>query len=141
MSKWLPTETKELEFEGDAVRVSYSRLEYGDFLRLAPHLKIDGAGNVSSGDLVGNVELCMIAAELLPKYVRSFTGLTDATGAPVTLEAVCKEIYFLPLVADLLACIVTTGGIKDKEMGNSNATHAPVSRARMADSVAAASRA
>lgn len=114
MSNFTPMVTKEYEFDGDTVKVVFSRLNRKDMLSAMPAFKrlrdADGedANNEAVNDLLNDI------ADLLPQYVKSIEGLVDAEGNAVSIDVVVNEMYFMRLCAliavDVMRESSATGG-------------------------------
>lgn len=101
MGKWTATvELEPIEFDGDQIVFNVNRLLTKDMGEMAKHY------NESEGKLqfTSNAEVCTLAANLLPQYVNSVSGMTDGGGAPIDKERfvqISQEFYFAPLVGQL----------------------------------------
>jgi len=98
MSNFTPLVKQEFEFQGDAVKITYSRLKRAEMLKVLP-LMTSLKGEDTEQSVVH--EILELLIESLPNYVESFSGLTDAEGNDVEIGTVCDEFYFLPLAAQI----------------------------------------
>jgi len=99
MSNFTPLVNKEYQFDGDTVKVQFRRLNRKDMLAAMPAFKklrdaeTEDENNEAINDLLNDI------ADLLPNYVISLEGLTDADNGEVTIETVVNEMYFMRLCA------------------------------------------
>ena len=91
MSKYLKDREHTIQFDGDTVRARVKPLEYGDLLAVK--------------ELDSEIEIAKWAIPVLPKYI-TLAGLTDAEGAAITIEEVVRVAYFLPLLLELVECLI-----------------------------------
>lgn len=104
MSKFLKTCRNIFEFDGDKVEVVAERLKKDDVLTMNSFgAMVDGTYTV---DGTKSKEMAAFTSDLLKKRVKSFSGLTDGNGEPVTLDDVLSEMYFTSLVDDILVFIL-----------------------------------
>jgi len=98
MSNFTPLVKQEFEFQGDSIKVTYSRLKRADMLKVLPLMKAL-EGDDTNQEVIN--EILELLIETIPSYVKSFSGLTDAEGNDVKIETVVDEFYFLPLAAQI----------------------------------------
>ncbi len=101
MSKYLSEIKEVFEFDGDRVHVTLSPILFKDTMRFSGIEVSDGAVDAPA--------LIELFAEILPNYVTSFTGLTDARGQAVAIQQVCSVSYFSPLLLEIGATLVKSG--------------------------------
>jgi hypothetical protein len=89
VSKYIRLAVHEIDFDGDHVVASLRPLKLKHLLRFQ-----------SMDDRSGEA-IAALFAEILPEYVESLQGLTDAAGSPVTIGEVCDVTYFAPLLVEL----------------------------------------
>jgi hypothetical protein len=87
MSKFIPELRFEADFDGDHVVATFAQISFEDAL-----IYQESEGFVADAK---------IFVTLLKKYNRSFQGLTDANGAPLSLEIVCDTAYFGLLIVEM----------------------------------------
>ena len=110
MSKWLPTpaDLPEVTFDGDTIKVKAKRLKIADMSSLVGK-KFD----LNSDE--GRLGVTQLGAEVLPKYLTSIDGLTDANGDAVTLQSYLDNIedfYFASLTAAILFGLLSVSSVK-----------------------------
>lgn len=93
MSNYRSTSTVIFHFDGDTVTAKLGRVSFEDALAMRD---TDGKN----------------AAEITRKYVKSISGLKDADGEDVPLEAVFTDFYFSPLVLEMTMKVLETGTIQ-----------------------------
>lgn len=103
-----------LEFDGDKIVFTVKRLLVEDMQTLSKFF--DG----SSGSLKFNnpLDVCKTAQEIFPKYVTALNGLNKEDGSAVTVEEfmeASKEFYFVPLVGQLFASLISVSTVKSIE--------------------------
>lgn len=94
MSKYARNIRLETEFDGDQVVITMKPLKFSDLIVL----------HNSTAD--GEPALVNTFIKMLPKYVVSIEGLTDADGAAVTAEDL-GDSYFAPLTAQAAVKCIT----------------------------------
>jgi len=113
MGQWSnkPVVLKPIEFDGDSIVFSVGRLLVEDMMTLAKF------HNASNGTLSfgSPLEVCAMAQAILPKYVKSISGLRKDDGGEMTvaefIEA-SKEFYFVPLIGTLFAELITVSTVQ-----------------------------
>jgi hypothetical protein len=100
MSRYVKQTTFRTKFDGDDVVVGLKPLEYGDLIRLEA-LTRDASKKLSDGEAV------QMYADILPRYIVSVEGLTDAAGTPITMEELCRSVYFAELIAEIGNALMT----------------------------------
>lgn len=101
MSNFTKSEEFKTEFQKDIVEMRLTRLKRGDIKELSPYIKQpDENGNITLS-FSENIEFTGMAAEILPRYVTNFKGLTDKAGEPIELEDILEETYFITLVGNI----------------------------------------
>jgi hypothetical protein len=111
MSNFTPLVTKEYDFDGDKVKVTFSRLLRKDMLNVMPafaKLNAAGEGSRDHDDAVNDILNGL--ADSLPHCVKSFTGLNDSTGSPISIETVVGEMYFMRLCVLISMDVVKESG-------------------------------
>lgn len=94
MSRYIKSISRTYEFEGDHVAVQFRPLLFPDLLRV-------------EATTANSREFMVLAAELVPQYVTSMTGLRDAAGVELTLQEVAGTGYFLSLLAQMMQDLIT----------------------------------
>ena len=104
MSNFTPLVEKIHTFEGDEIRVTFSRLRRKHILKLMPLIQsLDHANSkkdkskvdVIQSDLLGQI------LEILPEHIKEFTGLKDKDGNAISFDTVADDTYFLNLSTDI----------------------------------------
>jgi len=101
MSKYLPSEHFETEFEGDNVSFDVESLDQADFFMLVPffHTDDDGETKLRFDD---RLKFMKMAGELIGKYVKNFAGLKDANGQEISVSVVSQKTYFMSLSQEII---------------------------------------
>lgn len=89
MSGYVRNTEFSIEFDGQTVKGNLAPLSLPDLLRM------------EAKDVETDVDAAKVLAEILPTYVKDFTGLTDAAGTPMTIQEVCSTAYFVGLSMDI----------------------------------------
>lgn len=109
MSNFTPLVSKDYEFEGDSVHVSFSRLKRKHMLNAIPAFKAvadaeeagdDEAKLEAMNDFLGGI------IDVIPEYVNRFEGLSDTAGNEVSITTVVNEFYFMKLASQICMDIV-----------------------------------
>ena len=61
--------------------------------------------NDAIADVLDNI------ADVLPSYVKSFEGLSDSEGNPVSLEMVVNEMYFVKLCSQITTDVMAESSV------------------------------
>jgi hypothetical protein len=85
MSGYVRATKLDEEFDGEKVTGSLQPLSLPDLLRL------------QSTQVGSDEDAARVLAEIVPKYVKDFAGLTAADGSAVPIEEVCASGYFVEL--------------------------------------------
>ena len=98
MSNFTPLVNHEFKFQGDVVKVTYSRLKRTEMLKVLPLFKkVEDSEN--QADVVN--EILELLIDSIPDYVKAFSGLIDAEGNQVAIDQVVSGFYFLNLAAEI----------------------------------------
>jgi len=117
MSNFTPLVSKEYEFDGDKVVVSFTRLRRKDMLKVLPAFKKIQDSNQVEGEPMtegfaeGINDILNDVAELIPNYVKEFTGLYDTDSTPITIETVVNELYFAKLSGMIVTDLIKESGV------------------------------
>lgn len=76
-------------FEGKPVTATLAPLTFKDALRL------------EGTEVKDDAEVAALLADILPAYVKTFEGVSDADGNPMTIAEVCGSAYFGTLIVDI----------------------------------------
>ena len=111
MSKFTKSLVETFDFDGDKVTITFKRLKRKHLIALSPHM-------TTSGDIEfkDQVKFMDAAAEVLPDIIESMTGLVDADGNALTVEEMVDEMYFVPLVSDLMGKVMEQSFVKDEQV-------------------------
>ena len=118
MGKFTPTVKHETEFDGEHVTVVFARLKRQDFYTLAPHMKVNEDGE-SVMQFQDNVKMSEALTPILKKYIKEIHGLTDAAGVPISIEQLCEEMYFVPLLGDVISALFAASRLSEEDAKNS----------------------
>lgn len=99
-----------INFDGDSIVVTVNRLKVKSMSKLA--------GKYTDGKLTfaSQMELCETAAELLPDYIVSVSGMKKADGSEFSrdeLLGVLGEFYFAGFVGELLNKLIEASSVRD----------------------------
>ena len=114
MSNFTPLVEKTYEFEGDTIKVLFSRLKREDMLSIMP----DVQRRMSEDREIKNLATANILNKLLgvlPKYIKEFEGLSDKDGKAVTPEIVSDEMYFIELSTSIIMDIISESVVLDEK--------------------------
>jgi len=92
MSKYLPSRTEVIEFDGDNVTVIIEPVSFPDA----------GAMRDSKGEE---------SIQIAKKYVKSLSGLRDADGNMISKEIVFEHFYFAELAIEITKLVLKTGSL------------------------------
>ena len=110
MSKFTKNFTVIKEFDGDTITVNMSRMKRKDAMKLAPFMNKAADSDVATMTFEDNMQMVDAAADLLPKYINSITGLVidgvEVTKDSELFKTMLEEIYFLELVSELISELV-----------------------------------
>lgn len=115
MSNFTKTFTIDTTFEDDAITLIVSRMKRKDALKLVPYMGEPDENGELKIDFKGQIELLDIAADLLPKYIESMTGLKDAEGTAITVEEMLDGAYFLDLIGNIINDLMVKSFMSKKE--------------------------
>ena len=116
MSNFTPLVEKEYDWEGDTIKVSFSRLTRKDMILIFPALKKfqviqDGDESESAINDAMN-EIVDVLADRVPHYIKDFTGLKDVAGNAIGIETVINEFYFIGLSIRIIMDMVNESSLK-----------------------------
>ncbi|OGC95828.1 MAG: hypothetical protein A2W25_15240 [candidate division Zixibacteria bacterium RBG_16_53_22] len=103
-----------IEFDGDSIVFTCGRLTVEDMLALSKFF--DQEKGVLRFD--DQLQALNTAQGLIGKYVRRIDGMRMPDGASITVEQfseVAREFYFVPLLGELLANLVTISTVGKSE--------------------------
>jgi hypothetical protein len=118
MSNFTPLVNQEFEFEGDTIKVTFSRLLRKHMLAAMPLMKKladaqDKEDEQGKQDVINDILNEIV--DVIPEYVKSFEGLNDAEGDAISIETVCSEFYFMKLAAEITTSVlVASSGTEGK---------------------------
>ncbi len=106
MSKYLKNLVTELEFDGEKISVTLAPIKYKDTLRFnsLPTITDDKGEKTLSHESI--VELMQ---DIVPEYVLSIRGLTDANGAVLEPKDIFGVAYFSNLITEIGTSLVLAG--------------------------------
>jgi len=98
MSNFTPLVTKEYDFDGDHITVTFSRVTRKHMLASMPaFLKIQEADEDNRAEIINDVLNDIV--DVIPNYVKSIEGLNDVEGNRIKIETVVTDMYFMRLCA------------------------------------------
>ena len=113
MGGYLKQRSKVLEFDGDQVTVTYTNLKRKHVGVLSSNI-----GKNESGDVVmafaDQVSMLDALGDAVQECLVSVDGITDAEGHKVDIATIMDDVYFLPLVSEIIATIVETSFLSEK---------------------------
>ena len=101
MSNYRSTNTVQIPFDGDVVKLTVSRISFED--AMAMRSSAVAAAGETPQDLKAIVR----------KHVVSISGLSDADGVDIPLDVVFRDFYFAALVAKITESVLATGEIPE----------------------------
>ena len=117
MSNFTPLVNKEYEFDGDAIKVTFARLKRKHMMSSLPAMSKLANARMNKDDPVTDEqqeainEILNNLADILPQYVQEFSGLTDTNGAPISIETVVEDMYFMRLCAMIAMDVVRESSV------------------------------
>lgn len=107
MSNFTPLVERTYEFEGDSVKIIFSRLRRKDMLAAMPAFKkmVDAGEDAELKSSAIN-DVLNIIAEVLPEYVQVVEGLKDSEGNDIGIKTIADEMYFMGLCAKIATDIM-----------------------------------
>lgn len=116
MSNFTPLVTREYEFDGDTVKVTFSRLRRRDMLNVLPSFQALGEMEEGSPEYnAGMQSVLNDVADILPNCVKTIEGLNDTEGNPVPLDSIINEMYFMKLSALITVDLIKESGVSKNE--------------------------
>lgn len=120
MSNYIASELKTFEFQGDTITAEIESLENDDFAKLLPFFTTNDSGETILR-FEDKEKFEAVALKFLGKYVKSFEGLKDRNGQPISLETVIKKTYFMQLTAEMMKELFILSKISEDEEKKSDA--------------------
>jgi len=114
MSKYTKATHFEIDFEGDTIKVSMTRLKRADYLKIVPHIKIDEETKKSTMNMTEKLEFMDVATDMLPKYVKRFEGLHDTDGEEIPFKEVVETTYFMDILSQMVERLFSSSGMDVK---------------------------
>ena len=112
MSNFTPLVNKQYEYDGDTIHVTFSRLLRKDMLNVLPaFLRLNKAEEGSDEYAEGINDVLNEIADILPGYVKEFTGLNDTEGNAIDIDTVVNEMYFMRLCSLIALDVIAESGI------------------------------
>lgn len=115
MSNFTPLVSHSEVFEGDTVTMDLRCLKRSDMLKLMPYMEISQVGNDTVTKFTDQNEFAKVMMDFLPSNVSNFHGLTDSSGAPVTLETMVSELYFNKLTMNIIGKLMEISSLREDE--------------------------
>ena len=114
MSRFTPSVKYSTSFDGDNISMVLTRLKRKDAMRLAKFYQYDE--KKKQGSLIGDeAELMEVVADVLPRYVNDFAGLVTAENRPMSIEEAIDEMYFMPLIGDILSELMNISSLSEDD--------------------------
>lgn len=126
MGNWsLTKKIDPIQFDGDSVELVLGRLEVADMITLSAYIKTGEDGVKQNLSFSDSMEMCRVAGELLPKYVKSVKGMSGADGIDMSLDqfnqTVPSQFYFMTLIGEILGALVVISTVSEGDEKNSGA--------------------
>ena len=121
MSSYTKSIKCEFEFEGDKVNITMGRMNRKDAMSLMPFFGDPGPDGKIAMNFTSQMEMLDAASDLLPKYIKSMTGLKDEDGEDISIKTICEEAYFLNLISEIIAELVDASFLTEKKVKKSHA--------------------
>lgn len=123
MSKFTKLVEFNVQFQDDNVHITMERLKRKDLLRLAPLMpEADKDGTIKMDfDFADNLKLFEEVGGILPKYIKTFTGLKDDNGNALTFDDINHESYFMDLLSDIFTHLFEVSFVNKADEKNSGA--------------------
>lgn len=116
MSNFTPLVSKEYEFGGDKVQVTFARFKRKHMLEMMPFMaqvRTARENDDSQAASVATNQTLNLTIGVLPEYVKTLTGLKDTEGNEIGIEVVADEMYFIDLAADIAMDILNESVVLD----------------------------
>lgn len=113
MSSFTPIVKYTTDFDGDHLVFELRRMKVKHHAAVMRAVDLSKAGERES-------MIAETGQSVLPDCVVSMTGLTIAGQPVVDIKAVLDEVYFLPLVDNLLAELIRVSRVQETEVKNFN---------------------
>lgn len=112
MSNFTPLVEKTYEFEGDTVKVRFSRLKRKHTMELIPDMfsenSVDQSEVIRKALNFGDV--------IADEYIHEMSGLKDTEGNSIEAKTVFEEIYFIRLANSILLDLINESFVEAKNM-------------------------
>lgn len=116
MGKFTRTVEFETTFDGDVIAMTLQRLKRGDMMDLSQFMGTDAKGQVTMrGDVA---EMYDVLSKLFPERVSNFSGCSDADGTQLAITDILDEMYFLPLVIDIIRKLFEISSVSEENEKN-----------------------
>ena len=108
MSNFTPLVERTYEFEGDTVKVVFSRLRRKDMLAAMPAFKrLNDLDEDAPERMEAVNDILNDIADSLPNYVKEVSGLTASDGSAVDIKTIVEEMYFMKLCAEIATDVMS----------------------------------
>jgi len=117
MSNFTPLVEREYEFDGDAIKVTFARLKRKHMMSSLPAMSKLANARMNEGDPVTGEQQEAIndilnnLADILPEYVKEFSGLNDVEGNAISINIVVEDMYFMRLCAMIAMDVVRESSV------------------------------
>lgn len=120
MSKYLPSEHFDIDFEGDKVSFDVEPIDQSDFFKLIPFFQKDENGETKLR-FDDSLKFMAMSGDLLGKYVKNFTGLKDAKGGDIAISVVAQKTYFMTLSQEIIGKLFEVSRLSGEDEKKSGA--------------------
>ena len=121
MSNFTKTFNFTTQFEDDTVTVVMERLKRADTMKLLPFFGEPDSEGKQKISFKNRTELMDAMSDILPKTVKSVTGLHDENGEAISFEDVMNETYFAILINEIVDKLFENSFVSGEEIKKSNA--------------------
>lgn len=114
MSKYLPSEHFDIDFEGDRVSFDVEPIDQADFFKLIPFFQKNENGETKL-KFDDSLKFMAMSGDLLGKYIKNFSGLKDSKGNDIALSVVPQKAYFMSLSQEMIAKLFEVSRLNGEE--------------------------
>lgn len=102
-----------VEFDGEEISFTFSRLNYKEFFEIQAWIEKDGYGedNADTQSIMKILEKC---GDVLPSHIKSVEGIT-VDGEPATIEHLLNDVFFFSVVNAMFNSILSSSSPKLEE--------------------------
>lgn len=112
--------TKTFQFDGDEVKVEFTRMKNKHFILIAPYLVLeDSEPKALRVGMLRSVKLVEESKQVLKECIKSMKGIQNADGDQLTLDDILDESYFISLLDQMLGFLMDVSVLRDSDVKKS----------------------